>query len=145
LSVVFFTDRDLGLRFPDILSSAGLSVQRHKDYFPHDCGDVEWLSAVATRGWVILTHDTRIRYKPNELAAVVKHSARLLVIIGRVPHADLARSFVSTVPRVLEFLETHEAPLIGKVYRASAAELERDPSAAGHVEPWYPKRPGSAA
>src|SRR5438046_3034712 len=37
------TDRDLGLRFPDILSSAGLSVQRHKDYFAHDCEDVEWL------------------------------------------------------------------------------------------------------
>lgn len=36
MSRVFFTDRDLGKRFPDILREAGLTVQRHVDHFPHD-------------------------------------------------------------------------------------------------------------
>lgn len=33
-------------------------------------GGLDWLSVVGERGWVALTRDTRIRYKPNELAAV---------------------------------------------------------------------------
>jgi hypothetical protein len=39
LSLVFFTDRDLGKRFPEILTSAGVSVRRHDDLFPPDCPD----------------------------------------------------------------------------------------------------------
>ncbi len=69
MNVVFFTDRDLGLQFPGILRDAGLAVERHTDHFAHDCEDNEWLREVAARGWVALTHDARIRYKPNELAA----------------------------------------------------------------------------
>lgn len=36
------------------------------------------------------THDGRIRYKPNELAAVVEHRVALLVMIGHAPYAKLA-------------------------------------------------------
>src|SRR5438874_914842 len=68
LSVVFFTDRDLGIAFPAILAAAGLSVERHRDHFPPDCADERWLEVVGQRGWVALTHDRHIRYKPNELA-----------------------------------------------------------------------------
>jgi hypothetical protein len=68
--VTFFTDRDLGLQFPAILCHAGLRVERHADHFAPNCPDEEWLGTVAARGWVAITHDQRIRYKPNELAAV---------------------------------------------------------------------------
>ncbi len=73
MSLVFFTDRDLGTSFPDILRSAGISVERHGDHFPPDTSDETWLAEIGARGWVILTHDRRIRYKPNELAAVKRH------------------------------------------------------------------------
>jgi hypothetical protein len=140
LSVVFFTDRDLGLQFPRILRGAGLTVERHADHFPHDCPDDVWLAKTAAEGWVSLTHDSRIRYKPNELAAIVAHRARLLVIVGKAPYPDLARSFVATLDPVRGFLDAHSAPVIGKVYRASAAELSRNPAAPGRVELWYPAR-----
>jgi hypothetical protein len=140
LSVVFFTDRDLGLRFPAILRDAGLRVERHSDHFPPDCPDDVWLPDVASREWVAVTHDGRIRYKPNELAAVVQHNVTLLVVIGDAPYPDLARSFVATLPRVLAFLADHCPPVIGKVYRASPSERARNTNATGHVELWYPKR-----
>lgn len=140
MSVVFFTDRDLGLQFPEILRQAGLRVERHTDHFPHDCPDDVWLSAVASRGWVALTHDSRIRYKPNELAAIVDHRVTLLVIVGKAPYPELARSFVTTLDAVLEFLDAHPPPVIGKVYRASAMERSKNPAARGRVELWYPKR-----
>ena len=82
MSVVFFTDRDLGLQFPAILTAGGLTVERHADHFAPDCPDSDWLAAVSAKGWVALTHDKRIRYKPNELAAVVDHKVALLVVVG---------------------------------------------------------------
>ncbi len=135
---VFFTDRDLGLKFPAILREAGLEVERHVDHFRPDCPDDEWLAAIAARGWVAVTHDARIRYKPNELEAVIRHNVTLLVIVGKVPYPDLAHSFVATYTQIVRFLESHAPPLIAKSYRASLAEIARSPDAAGRVELWYP-------
>ena len=139
MSRVFFTDRDLGTRFPDILRSAGLSVERHRDHFPPNARDEDWLAAIGARKWVALTHDRRIRYKPNELAAVVRHRVALLVIVGSAPYPELATAFVATLPRIESFLGTHAPPFVGKVFRPSPGELKRNPSAAGRVELWYPR------
>lgn len=138
MSEVFFTDRDLGLTFPSILRGAGLTVERHADHFSHNCTDEEWLATVAARGWVAVTHDARIRYKPNELAAVVRHKVALLVVVGKAPHAELARSFANTAPQIRRFLSAHHPPLIAKVYRPSPAEVGRNRQAPGRIELWYP-------
>ena len=89
MSPVFFTDRDLGKQFPGILRSAGLTVERHLDHFAPDEADEAWLKVIGERGWIALTHDARIRYKPNELAAVIRYQVALLVIIGDAPFRSL--------------------------------------------------------
>lgn len=138
MSHIFFTDRDLGKRFPEILSAAGLQVERHADHFAHDCPDTVWLEEIGRRGWTAVTHDGRIRYKPNELAAVVQHRVGLLVVIGHAPYPDLARSFVATRDRIIAFLERHEPPFIAKVYRPNAAQVADNPNTPGSVALWYP-------
>jgi hypothetical protein len=94
---------------------------------------------VSTRGWVAVTHDARIRYKPNELAAVVAHRVTLLVIVGRAPYAELAQSFLATTGEITKFVAEHSPPVIGKVYRASPKERQENPNASGRVELSYPK------
>jgi hypothetical protein len=138
LSIVFFTDRDLGNGFPDILVAAGLAVERHRDHFRHDCPDEEWLQAIGANGWVAITHDSRIRYKPNELAAVVRHRVMLLVVVGKAPFADLARNFVVTAPKIARLLAVHQPPIIAKVYRPAPAEVAMNAKAPGSVSRWYP-------
>jgi len=135
--LVFFTDRDLGTRFPDILVAAGLEVRRHSDHFPPDCADEVWLEAVGKEGWIAVSHDTRIRYKPNELAAVVRRRVRLLVVIGKAPFPQLAKHFVATVPTIKRFVAGHAAPWIAKVYRPSPSELARNPDSSGSVVLWF--------
>lgn len=135
---VFFTDRDLGKRFPDILRAAGLTVERHADHFLQDCPDETWLEEVGRRRWIAITHDGRIRYKPNELAAVMQHRVPLLVVIGHAPYPQLAQAFAVTVPRILRFIEKHEPPYIAKVYRPSPKETANDPAAPGRIELWHP-------
>jgi hypothetical protein len=136
--ITFFTDRDLGLQFPAILREAGLRVERHADHFAPNCPDEEWLEAVAQRGWTAVTHDARIRYKPNELAAVEAHKVALLVVVGHAPYAELARSFVATADRIVRFVGEHDPPLIAKVYRPTRSEVEKDAGAPGRIEMWYP-------
>jgi PIN like domain len=139
LTLVFFTDRDLGTTFPEILKGAGFAVERHRDHFPPDCPDEDWLAEVGKREWVAVTHDTRIRYKPNELAAVIRHRVRLLVIVGKASFLDLAVSFVATRGRIEAFLEEAPPPVIAKVYRATPGQLAENSAAAGRIERWYPK------
>ena len=137
MSRVFFTDRDLGKQFPAILQAAGLTVERHDQHFAPDTPDEEWLEVVGRRGWIAITHDKRIRYKPNELAAVMEHKVALLVVVGRVQFPELARSFVATRDRIETFVANHSPPWIAKVYRAGASDLTRNPLAAGRVEQWH--------
>jgi hypothetical protein len=139
LNLVFFTDRDLGKRFPEILASAGLNVERHHDFFPPRALDEQWLQYVDENGRIAVTHDTRIRYKPNELAAVVRYRVVLLVVIGKLPYPKLAENFVNTVPRIAAFLTQHEAPFIAKIYRPSPAEVARNAKAPGTISLWYSK------
>ena len=135
---VYFTDRDLGKRFGEILISSGLTVERHDDHFAPDTPDEIWLAEVGKRGWIALTHDSRIRYKPNERDAVMRHGVGLLVIVGKAPFPGLARSFVATLPRIEDFLAQQKPPFIAKVYRPSPAEIARHSSSPGRVELWYP-------
>lgn len=137
-SLVFFTDRDLGKRFPDILSEAGLSVKRHTDLFPPDCPDDVWLQAVGEQQWIAVSHDARIRYKPNELAAVINHNVRLLVVMGKAPYPDLAKNFVATILKTFTFIASHPAPWIAKIYRPFKSGAAKRLQSTGDVVLWYP-------
>ena len=140
MSRVYFTDRDLGKRFPDILTSAGLTVERHHDLFPPDGSDEQWLEHCGKNGRIALSHNLRIRYTPNELAAGIRHGVALLIVSGKVPLPNLARNFVASLSRIEAFLDGHEPPYIAKVYRPSAAELASKPNTKGSIALWYPKK-----
>lgn len=139
MSRIWFTDRDLGKQFPRILADAGIPVERHGDLFPADGSDEQWLEHCGTRGRVAITHNSRIRYVPNELAAVVRFKVPLVVVVGKVPTAELARNVVCTLHRIEAMLDAHAPPVILKVYRASVSELEKAGDAPGRVEVWFPK------
>ena len=83
-----------------------------------------------------VTHDRRIRYKPNELAAIRRHRVALLVVVGKAPLPDLAHSFVLTIPHIEAFLGRHKPPFIAKVYRAQASVAGQP--VGGRVDLWYP-------
>lgn len=136
---VFFTDRDLGKKFPETLRAGGLNVERHADHFQHDTPDEVWLSEIGRKGWVAVTHDCRIRYKPNELATVMANGVALLVVVGHAPYPELAQSFVATAPRIMSFVAQHGPPYIAKVYRPSPADAAKDASSPGRIELWHPK------
>jgi uncharacterized protein with PIN domain len=59
--LTFFVDRALGKKYiPDMLRAAGYRVEVHDDHFDKAASDVDWVPAVASRGWIILTKDEKI-------------------------------------------------------------------------------------
>ena len=139
MSPTFFTDRDLGRQFPNILQEAGLSIVRHSELFAPDTADEKWLERAGAEGWIAVTHDRRIRYKPNELDAVIRHGVGLLVVIGDAAFPVLAANFVATRLKIESFVGSQARPFIAKVYRPPPADVARKPSTAGRVELWYPR------
>jgi hypothetical protein len=69
----------------------------------------------------------------------MRHGVGLLVIIGAVPFADLARAFLATLPSIERFLENQKPPFIAKVYRPSSSDKAQRGTLPGRVELWYPK------
>jgi hypothetical protein len=139
VSRVYFTDRDLGKKFPAILSRAGLSVERHDDLFLPEGTDEEWLEYCGRNDRIAITHNQRIRYTPNELAAVMRHRVALLVVIGRAPFPELALNFVNTLPRIEAYVGRHDPPYIVKIYRPGSDDVAKDPTAPGTIALWHPK------
>ncbi len=86
---VFFIDRSLGLEpIRAELIKSGLVVEIHDDHFERDADDQAWLKKVGTRGWVVLTKDQRLRYRPLEIAALRASHARVFVLTaGNLPVA----------------------------------------------------------
>lgn len=138
MALVFFTDRDLGRRFPDVLQEAGIPVERHGDHFADDAPDVEWISKVASRGWIALTHDKAISRRPNERDAVLQAGLGLLIVVGSAPYPELAANFVATLPRIIAYLRRQRPPFIARIYRPTPRDLAKRRNPAGRVEHWLP-------
>jgi hypothetical protein len=125
-----------------MLIDAGLSVERHFDHFLDNTKDEEWLAEVGCRGWYAITHDRRIRSKPNEKAAVFKANVGLFVVIGKAPLPQLAENFIATFPKIKQFIEKHPAPFIAKVYRPDGKTGELIHTQSGRVEMWESYKSG---
>ena len=138
MSRIYFTDRDLGKQFPSRLRAAGLRVEQFFDHFADRTPDTVWLGIVGARRWVVITHDERIRYKANELAAVVQHRIAMLLVVGHGPYPLLAEHFVRTLSRIEGFVADHDPPYIAKVLRPTPKEMKRHAEAAGTVSLWFP-------
>ena len=121
--MIFFTDRDLGSLFPQILSNAGLHVEKHDDHFPdRKTPDASWLSEVGRNGgWFALSRDKRIRYRPNEQEATMRAGVGLFIIVGQASHQKLAEHFVACVPKITRFLRKHQPPFIAQTSESDSA------------------------
>ena len=70
---VLFIDRSLGRGMVEALRRAGAAVESHDQHFAQDAPDEEWLEHAGRQGWIVITKDRKIRYRPNEMAAYRDH------------------------------------------------------------------------
>jgi len=126
--LVFFTDAMLGRRvIPGALRAAGERVEAHDENFKPGTPDSEWLLEVGKRGWVVLTKDKRIRYRPIETAALWRARVRAFVLVARgdLSGAEIGSIFVKALPAMRRFCAEVQPPFIAHVFKDSGVKLVR--------------------
>ena len=116
--LIFFTDANLGRRVvPDALRAAGEEVKVHDDCFTAGTKDHVWLRAVGRNRWVVLTKDSRIRYRRNEMEALLSSGTRSFVLVSsNLPGAEMAKIFVAALPGMKKLCAALPAPFIAHIH-----------------------------
>jgi predicted nuclease of predicted toxin-antitoxin system len=114
---VFFIDRSLGVDpIRAELVKAGLVVEIHDDHFARDEEDHVWLRTAGEQGWVVLTKDQRLRYRPLEIAALRASKARVFVLTaGNLRGMEIATVFLAALPRICKILHALPGPFVARV------------------------------
>ena len=109
LSLVLFLDENTTSRLVrEALQAAGFVVEIHRDHFSPGTSDAEWLQVVAKRKWIVITRDRRIRYRPNEVAAVRASGARVVFVTGgNMSSEDLAALLTTHSKKLVKFIALH--------------------------------------
>jgi hypothetical protein len=98
---------------PDALRAAGASVVVHDEIFTDTTSDVEWLSECGRRGWVVLTRDGRIRYRPAEIATLRNGGCLVVVVTAKtMTGAGDAALLVRALPNLIELAASSDRPAV---------------------------------
>jgi hypothetical protein len=102
------------------LAAEGVRVELHNDHFAQGTPDAVWLSEVGRRGWVVLTKDVRIRYRPNEKQALLAAGVRAFVFAsGNLSGQQMGDAIARALPRMLKLLATHRGGFVARITAAS--------------------------
>lgn len=103
---------------PGTLRAAGFACECHDAHWDQNTPDAVWLAGVASKGWVVLTKDERIRYRPLEFQALVSANLRAsIVICGNLRGTETAAILLRAMPAIHDVLSRHKGPFIYYVYK----------------------------
>jgi len=106
------------------LVKAGLVVEIHDDHFSRDEEDCVWLAAAGERGWVVLTKDQKLRYRPLEISALRASKARVFVLTaGNLRGVEIGAVFLEALPQICKVLESHPGPLVARVSKSGKVTI----------------------
>ena len=117
--IVFFTDENLGRHvLSQTLRTAGEQVIAFHERFASGTKDPVWLPVIGRNGWILLTKDSRIRYRRNEMQALLSSGARSFVLVSsNLPGSEMAEIFVKALPAMKRMCAQQPAPFIAHVWR----------------------------
>lgn len=124
--IIFFIDRCLECNsIIEAFRNAGITIEIHKDHFPNDAQDVDWLPEVGKRGWVILTKDSKISKNHLERNAVARAGIKMFTLnSAKLSGEKMIEIFLSAIVKIQYFALSHPAPFIAKVTSQGKIEME---------------------
>ncbi len=123
--ISFFIDASLGGKVvAQALREAGAIIEIHNDHFEQGTPDHEWLTAVGSKDWVVLTKDERIRYHELERLALMNAGVRAFVLTAKgLRGTENAHILVKALPSMYRLLNKQPGPFIAKVTRSAEVAL----------------------
>ena len=103
-----------------------IHIQDELDDLPREMSDVEWASTVASRGWVAVTRDKRIRYRSAEKQAIADSGLALFVLASRrnLSRQEIVDVVAAAGPSMTDFITANQPPFIASIYRDGKISLK---------------------
>ncbi len=77
---MIFIDRSVPRGVADAVKMMREDVLWLEDEFPHDVSDQEWLARAGSGGWLVITHDKKVRTRPGERRAIMDHGVGCFIL-----------------------------------------------------------------
>jgi hypothetical protein len=124
--LIFFTDANLGRHIvANALRHVGEQVRVCDEEFEPGTPDIVWLQRAGAEGWIVLTRDSRIRYRRNEKETLLAAGVRAFVLVSQnLPGPEMAEVFVKALPTIKRLCAKHVSPFIAHVQRGGYVELK---------------------
>ena len=107
----------------------------HDEEFEPGTADTVWLDRAGVEGWVVLTKDSKIRYRSNETEVLLAAKVRAFVLVSsNSPGPEMASVFVKALPWIRRPCARQSAPFIAHVHRSGHVMLKLPPG-----KPDYPR------
>ena len=98
----------------DAVKKARDDVLWLEDVFAHDVPDEEWLAVAGERGWLVITHDRKIRTRPGERRAIMENGVGCFIMTYKqdLRKHEIVALISSTLDEMERRFETTPRPFI---------------------------------
>lgn len=114
----FFIDRNAGGHsFRDLLKASGLNVVLHDDEFPRTAADQDWLLAVGSRNWIVVTGDKAITSSPLFLKRLAESRTFVFIVYrlnGATPEGK-AQSILDASETMIRLTHQRVPPAVWRI------------------------------
>jgi predicted nuclease of predicted toxin-antitoxin system len=117
---VIFIDRSIPRGVAEAVRRMREDVIWLEDEFRHDVPDEEWLAVAGQRGWLVITHDRRIRTRPGERQAIMENGVGCFIMTYRqdLKKQEIAVLISATLEEMERKFETTPRPFIYTVSKS---------------------------
>jgi len=114
--VTFFVDNNLSAQLAEGMKAFGEPVVHLKQLFDPDEDDDVWLAHIGAEGMILITRDERIRFRPNELAALRDNRVGAFFLGGKNrSRCELIQQLIRNWPRMKELAEKTRRPFAFRI------------------------------
>lgn len=114
---MIFIDRSIPKGVASALKAVRSDIFWLEDKFPHNTKEVEWLPVAGANDWLVILRDKKVRTRPGERAAIIKHSVGCFIIHQKknLTRWEYLKLLVKTLDKMEDCFATTPRPFIYKV------------------------------
>ena len=101
-----------------------MKVEPFGNRFRHDTPDIEWLSVVGEKKWIVLMRDQKIGRRPLDLDALLRARVKAFVLTtGELRDQQNAAIVIGALEQIFEMIDNNRFPFIARIHQNSKVVL----------------------